>query len=57
VSCTVGGQSEVFFTRSLDAGATWSAPLRVNDDPPSNPRDQFMPWMTVDDRGVIPQGS
>ena len=25
------------------AGATWSAPVRVNDDPPANGMDQFLP--------------
>jgi hypothetical protein len=53
-SCTPSAQADVFFSRSQNGGATWSlAPLRVNDDPTNNPRDQFMPWMVVDDRGVI----
>jgi len=49
-SCTATAQADVFFSRSTDGGATWSpTPLRVNDDGASNPRDQFMPWITVDD--------
>ena len=53
-SCTATAQADVFFSRSTDGGATWSATLlRVNDDGASNPRDQFFPWITVDDSGVI----
>ena len=46
-------QTDVFVTRSLNAGATWSAPVRVNDDPPGNPRDQFFPWIAVDTDGTV----
>ncbi len=53
-SCTATAQADVFFSRSTDGGATWSpSPLRVNDDGASNPRDQFMAWITVDDFGVV----
>jgi hypothetical protein len=53
-SCTAQSQADVFFSRSLNGGATWSAtPLRVNDDATTNPRDQFFPWMVVDDLAVI----
>jgi hypothetical protein len=53
-SCTASAQADVFFSRSNDRGATWSAtPLRLNDDGTSNPRDQFFPWMVVDDSGVV----
>jgi uncharacterized repeat protein (TIGR01451 family) len=52
-SCTVEGQADVFLARSTNGGATWSAPLRVNDDAASNPRDQFMPWEIVDDQGDV----
>src|SRR5205085_10541245 len=53
-SCTATSQADVFFSRSTDGGATWSpTPLRVNDDGANNPRDQFFPWITVDDTGVI----
>ena len=51
--CTPNAQADLFFSRSSDKGATWSSPYRVNDDGTSNPRDQFMPWMVVDDSGVI----
>jgi hypothetical protein len=46
-------QTDVFVTHSLNAGTTWSAPVRVNDDPPGNPRDQFFPWIAVDTDGTV----
>lgn len=38
--------TDVWLARSTDGGNTWSAPLRVNDDPPG--RHQFFTWMCVD---------
>ena len=46
-------QSDVFVSRSLDGGGSWSAPFRVNDDPPGNPRDQFFPWIAVTAAGTV----
>jgi hypothetical protein len=40
-------KSRVFFSRSTDGGATWSAPVKVND--PVGLDDQFFPWMVVDE--------
>jgi hypothetical protein len=42
------GDADVFFARSTDAGQTWSEPVRMNDDPMGNGKDQFMPWIAVD---------
>jgi hypothetical protein len=42
------GDVDVFIARSRDGGATWSAPLRVNDDPVHDGADQFLQWMAVD---------
>jgi hypothetical protein len=39
---------DVFVTTSRDGGATWSEPLRVNDDPKGNGKDQCFAWMAVD---------
>ncbi len=39
---------DVFVIKSADAGNTWSDPIRVNDDPLGNGRQQFMSWMSVD---------
>ena len=33
---------------SKDGGATWSNPVRVNDDPVKNGKAQFFTWMAVD---------
>jgi len=42
----------VFFTRSTDGGATWSAPIRVNQDAPGEAA-QFFPDLAVDGQGRI----
>jgi len=44
---------DVFSTRSLDGGATWSAPVRVNDDPITLMVDQMFPAAEVDRRGQL----
>lgn len=47
-------QADVFVSRSLDGGTTWSpTPVRVNDDPLGNPRDQFFPWITAGVDGAV----
>ncbi len=47
------GYPDMYFTRSTDQGQTWSARLRINDDPLNNRIDQFHPWLTVDKTGCI----
>jgi hypothetical protein len=47
------GDFDIWVTASDDSGATWSAPVRVNDDVPDNGRDQFHPWLTVDNLGIV----
>jgi hypothetical protein len=39
---------DVFLISSRDGGRTWSPPLRVNDDPKGNRREQLFSWMAVD---------
>jgi hypothetical protein len=39
---------DVFVMASRDGGATWSDPVRVNDDPLKNGKVQFFTWMAVD---------
>jgi len=39
--------TDVFIAKSTDGGDTWSAPIRVNDDPAG--KEQFFTWMTVDE--------
>lgn len=47
------GDPDIYFTRSTDGGASWDEPFRVNDDPVGNARDQFFPWLAVDDAGLV----
>ncbi|MCU0223412.1 MAG: glycoside hydrolase [Acidobacteria bacterium] len=47
------GDADILLSRSTDGGTTWSPPLRVNDDPVGNGRDQFFPWMAVDGEGKV----
>ncbi len=42
------GDIDVFVAKSSDHGTTWSAPVRVNDDPLHDGRDQFLQWLAVD---------
>jgi len=42
------GDPDVFVMSSRDGGDTWSAPVRVNDDPLKNGKVQFFTWMAVD---------
>jgi hypothetical protein len=44
---------DVMFTRSTDGGQTWSAPLRVNDDPIGNRAWQWFGTMSVAPDGRI----
>jgi hypothetical protein len=47
------GDADILFSRSTDNGATWSAPLRVNDDPVGNGKDQFFPWIATAPDGRV----
>jgi hypothetical protein len=42
------GDTDVFVASSRDSGATWSSPVRVNDDARGNKRAQLFTWMAVD---------
>ncbi len=44
---------DVFMCRSTDGGGTWSSPFRVNDDPINNGKDQYWPWVTVNEQGNV----
>lgn len=46
-------QTDVFVSASFNGGATWSEPVRVNDDPVGNPHDQFFPWIAVGADGTV----
>jgi hypothetical protein len=47
------GDFDIWITSSDDQGASWTTPVRVNDDPLDNGRDQFHPWLTVDNAGIV----
>jgi hypothetical protein len=49
-----GVHSDVLFSRSTNGGTTWSAPLKVNDDPSG--KDQYYPWLDVAPSGKITIG-
>lgn len=49
----VGYDTDIFFRRSTNAGITWSGAQRLNDDAQGNGRDQFHPWLTVDESGGV----
>jgi HYR domain len=40
------GDADVYLIRSTDGGATWSTPVRVNNDATTN--SQWFPWVTSD---------
>lgn len=42
------GDVDVFVIVSKDHGKTWSAPVRVNDDPVHSGADHFFQWLAVD---------
>ncbi len=43
-----GGDRDIFVATSDDRGQTWTAPLRVNDDPKSNGKDQILSALSID---------
>ena len=52
---TTLGQMDVKFTQSTDAGSTWSAPVKVNDnvDAAGVPTDQFQPAIAAGPGGAV----
>ncbi|MBZ0199893.1 MAG: T9SS type A sorting domain-containing protein [Ignavibacteriaceae bacterium] len=43
-----GSSPDIVMIRSTDGGTSWSTPVRVNNDPINNGKDQYYNWMTVD---------
>ncbi|MEI7660610.1 MAG: T9SS type A sorting domain-containing protein [Bacteroidota bacterium] len=43
-----GPDIDVWLIRSSDKGSTWSAPIRVNQDPPGLGKQHYSPWITCD---------
>ena len=52
---SAAGQADVKLTQSVDGGATWSAPVVVNDnvDLSGTPTDQFQPSVTAGPNGAV----
>jgi hypothetical protein len=50
-----GTDMDVMFTQSTDGGATWSAPVKVNDnvDASGQPTDQFQPEVAAGPNGAV----
>jgi hypothetical protein len=48
-----GSDPDIIFHRSTDGGTTWSAGIRVNQDPINNGKTQYFPAMCVDSLGGI----
>jgi hypothetical protein len=44
---------DIWCRKSIDGGITWSNKVRVNDDQSGNGCDQFHPWLSIDNDGVI----
>lgn len=38
--------TDIWLSKSIDGGDTWTSPVRVNDDPPG--KQQFFTWMDID---------
>jgi len=47
------GDLDIYFSRSISNGITWSTPVRINDDPIGNGAEQFHPWLCVNPDGAI----
>ena len=50
VDATQGDKANIYFTQSADHGASWSTPVRVNDDATAS--DQFLPALAVSPDGA-----
>ncbi|MFH1296282.1 MAG: T9SS type A sorting domain-containing protein [Bacteroidota bacterium] len=48
-----GSDPDVILNRSTDGGLTWSAGIRVNQDPLDNGKEQYFPTVHVDQYGAV----
>ncbi|HUS15001.1 MAG TPA: S-layer homology domain-containing protein [Chloroflexia bacterium] len=48
-----GVHGDIAFSRSLNGGASWSEPIRLNDDAVANGVDQFSPAIDVHSSGLV----
>lgn len=52
-TAVAGSDPDIILNRSTDGGATWSAGIRVNQDPLNNGKTQYFPAVVVDDFGGL----
>lgn len=43
-----GNDIDVYMIKSTDDGATWSSPMKVNQDPSGLGKEHYFPWITCD---------
>jgi hypothetical protein len=48
-----GSDPDILLHRSTDGGVTWSAGIRVNQDPLNDGKIQYFPSLEIDDEGVL----
>lgn len=48
---TIGKDDDILVSRSMDNGATWTAPIPLNSDAASDGRGDFSPQLTTDGHG------
>lgn len=49
-----GTSADVYMIRSTDQGATWSSPIKVNQDAPGLGKKHYFPWIACDpETGVL----
>lgn len=48
-----GDDIDIYLIKSVDEGATWSEPIRVNQDEAGLGHEHYFPWITVDSQNGI----
>jgi len=49
-----GNSADVYMIRSTDDGATWSAPVKINQDAPGLGKKHYFPWIACDpETGIL----
>jgi hypothetical protein len=50
---TGADHGDIYYTRSTDNGLTWSAPIKLNDDPDGQFKTQWMPSLSASNSGKV----
>jgi hypothetical protein len=48
-----GNSADVYMIKSTDQGATWAAPVKINQDAPGMGKKHYSPWITCDPESGI----